>query len=212
MNQIFPIHPFAFFCIVVMATLSANCTYADSILPGGRAELGVLIERETSADKSQVNNSVTFTPAMSFNDGAVNKIELLLTAERDKDSSSGTDTFSQLYGAGIRVRKDVELVDHWGMYFRGLVGHTLGDTNRYWYGYSDAALTYRLGLAGFMLGVRVQRALDGTTDQDFNQLRLGPVFNIGNSHSIEMNWVRSWKATSNTVDSDSAMVEYIYKF
>lgn len=212
MNKIFANHYFAFFCIGAMAALSATVAYADSTLSGGRAEFGVLFDRETSTDKSQVNDAVTFTPALAFHNGAVSKIELLLTAQRDKDSSVGTDTFSQFYGAAIRVRKDVELVDHWGMYFRGLVGHTLGDTNRYWYGYSDAALTYRVGLADLVLGVRVHRALDGTTDQDFNKLRLGPVFNIGDAHSIEINWVRSWKSNSNSIDSDSAMVQYIYKF
>jgi len=212
MNKIFPNHSFAFLCLAVTASFSVTFAQADSGLPGGRAELGVLFDRETSTDKSQVNDAVTFTPALAFHNGAVSKIELLLTAQRDKDSSAGTDTFSQFYGAAIRVRKDVELVNQWGMYFRGLVGRTLGDTNRYLYGYSDAALTYRLGLADLMLGVQVQRALDGTTDQDFNRLRLGPVFNIGDAHSIEINWVRSWKSNSNSVDRDSAMVQYIYKF
>lgn len=196
----------------LVAALSITGAHADSALNGGRVETGVLLERQTSADQSQRSDSVTLAPALSYQQAAVSKIEMLLTTQRDTDSSSGSDTYSRFNAIGIRVRKDVELVDHWGMYFRGLVGHTLGDTDRFWYGYTDAALTYRLGPADLMLGLRVQRALDGVSGQDFNKLLLGPVFRIGAKHSIEINWIRSWQATSNTLDSNSAMVEYIYKF
>jgi hypothetical protein len=212
MNKLRTAYRLTVFGTGLLTALSVSGVYADSALNGGKAETGVWFERQTSADKSQRNDYLTFAPALSYDRGAVSKIEMLLTTQRDTNSSTGTDTYSQLNAAGIRVRKDVELVDHWGMFFRGLVGHTLGDTSRYWYGYSDAALTYRVGLADLMLGVRVNRALDGASGQDFNKLLLGPVFHIGTKHSIEINWIRSWQATSNTLDSNSAMVEYIYKF
>jgi len=63
-----------------------------------------------------------------------------------------------------------------------------------------------------MLGVRIQRALDQTTDQGFNKLRLGPGFNLADKHRIEINWVRSWQAESQALDSDSVLLEYTFKF
>jgi len=182
-------------CLIGLSTtLSSTEATAQVQLWGGRPELSVWFERETSADKSLVTNSVTLMPSLSYKNGAVNRVELLINTERDTASSTGADTYSNLHGLAIRARKDVALADHLGLYFRGLLGLSQSDSSRFWYGYSDAALSVEYGFFDFMLGVRIQRALDETTDQAFNKLRLGPGFNIADKHRIEINWVRSWQA------------------
>ena len=200
-------------CLIgLSATLSSTEATAQVQLWGGRPELSVWIERETSADKSLVANSVTLMPSLSYKNGAVNRVELLINTERDTDSSTGADTYSNLHGLAIRARKDVALADHLGIYFRGLLGRSQSDSSRFWYGYSDAALSVEYGFFDFMLGVRIQRALDETTDQAFNKLRLGPGFNIADKHRIEINWARSWQAESHALNSDSVLLEYTFKF
>ena len=196
----------------LIAALSCTVASAQTQLWGGQPELGIGFERETSADKSLVANSVTLIPALSYKNGAVNRVELLISTERDTDSSTGTDTFSHVHGLAIRARKDVALADHLGMYFRGLLGRSQSDSSRFWYGYSDAALSVEYGFFDFLLGLRIQRALDETTDQGFNKLRLGPGFHIADKHRIEINWVRSWQAESHALDNDSVLLEYTFKF
>lgn len=196
----------------LMAALSSTSASAQAQLWGGQPELGIGFERETSADKSLVTHSVTLMPGLSFKNGAVNRIELLINTERDTDSSSGTDTYSNVHGLAIRARKDVALAEHLGMYFHGLLGRSQSDSSRFWYGYSDAALLVEYGFFDFMWGVRIQRALDETTDQGFNKLRLGPGFNLTDKHRIEVNWVRSWQAESHALDSDAVVLEYTFKF
>lgn len=200
------------FLSCLIAALPCTSATAQAQLWGGRPELGIGFERETSADKSLVKNSVTLMPALSFKNGAVNRIELLINTERDTDSSSGTDTYSNVHGLALRARKDVTLADHLGLYFRGLLGRSQSDSSRFWYGYSDAALSFEPGFFDFMLGVRIQRALDETTNQGFNKLRLGPGFHLADKHRIEINWVRSWQAESHALDSDSVVLEYTFKF
>ena len=202
---------YAFFSCLMAALTSTSAT-AQAQLSSGRTQLGMGFERATSADKSLVTQSVTLMPGLSFKNGPVNLIELLINTERDTDSSSGTDTHSNVHGLAMRARKDLALAEHLGMYFRGLLGRSHSDSNKFWYGYSDAALWVEYGSVDFMWGVRIQRALDKTTDQGFNQLRLGPGFNLTDKHRIEVNWVRSWQAESHALDSDAVVLEYTFKF
>ena len=215
MKTFFPArrHYALFVCLTSLsAALSCTAAKAQTQLWGGQPELGIGFERDTSADKSLVANSVTLLPALSFKNGAVNRVELLINTERDTDSSTVSNTYSNAHGLAIRARKDVALADHLGMYFRGLLGRSQSDSARFWYGYSDAALSVEYGFFDFMLGVRIQRALDQTTDQGFNKLRSGPGFNLADKHRIEINWVRSWQAESQALDSDSVLLEYTFKF
>jgi hypothetical protein len=185
---------------------------AEATLWGGRPELGIEYEHEKMADNVSHGNSITLIPSLSFKTGPIHRIDLMLEGERDKEVSSGVTSFSNLYKVAVRVRKNVPLQGDLGMYFRGLVGHAQSDSEKYFYGYSDAALRYEHDFFGFIMGVRVQRTLDGTSGHDLNKFRLGPSFDIGEHHELEFRWVRAWDAHTQAHESDSYIVEYTYKF
>ncbi|MEY4252946.1 MAG: hypothetical protein RLZZ566_416, partial [Pseudomonadota bacterium] len=80
MKTFFPArrHYALFVCLTSLsAALSCTAATAQTQLWGGQPELGIGFERDTSADKSLVANSVTLLPALSFKNGAVNRVELL---------------------------------------------------------------------------------------------------------------------------------------
>jgi len=206
-----PHRPKAYSLLCLAALWSFNVS-ADSQVWGGKPVLGVAWERETSSDKSQVADSVTIAPGLRFTDGGVNRIDLLIQAERDTDSSSGTDTFTKYNGLALRIRKDVVLVDKLDMYFTGLAGRTQGNDTHFWYGYSEAGLFARHNGLNFLLGARVHRSLDGNADQDFNQLLIGPGLELGDKHELELHWMRSWRADGNAFAGEAVKLEYIYKF
>jgi hypothetical protein len=180
------------YAFVVLATgMLTGTAMAETLLWGGRPEFGVEYEHEKMADNQSYGNAITLIP---------------------KEVSGGTTSFSKLYKVAVRVRKNVPLQGDLGMYFRGLIGHAKSDTEKYFYGYSDAALRYEHDFFGFIMGVRVQRTLDGTKGHDLNKFRLGPSFDIGEHHELEFRWARSWDAHTYAHESDSYIVEYTYKF
>jgi hypothetical protein len=198
--------------VVIAAGMLVGTAMAETTWWGGRPELGIEYEHEKSSDNQSTGNGITLIPSLSFKTGPIHRIDLLLEGERDKEVSSGVTSFSNLYKVAVRVRKNVPLQGDLGMYFRGLVGHAQSDSEKYFYGYSDAALRYEHGFFGFIMGVRVQRALDGTRGHDLNKFRLGPSFDIGEHHELEFRWARSWDADTRAHESDSYIVEYTYKF
>lgn len=201
------------YAFVVLATgMLTGTAMAETLLWGGRPEFGVEYEHEKMADNQSYGNAITLIPSLSFKNGPIHRIDLMVEGERDKEVSGGITSFSKLYKVAVRVRKNVPLQGDLGMYFRGLIGHANSDTEKYFYGYSDAALRYEHGFFGFIMGVRVQRTLDGTKGHDLNKFRLGPSFDIGDNHELEFRWVRSWDAHTYAHESDSYIVEYTYKF
>lgn len=198
--------------VVIAAGMLVGTAMAETTWWGGRPELGIEYEHEKSSDNQSTGNGITLIPSLSFKTGPIHRIDLLLEGERDKEVSSGVTSFSNLYKVAVRVRKNVPLQGDLGMYFRGLVGHAQSDSEKYFYGYSDAALRYEHGFFGFIMGVRVQRALDGTRGHDLYKFRLGPSFDIGEHHELEFRWARSWDADTLAHESDSYIVEYTYKF
>lgn len=211
--QTFPLRRHSACCLLVcLWALWSGKVAAEPQLWGGRPVLGMALERETSADKSLVANSVIFTPGLRLNNGGVNRIDLLLQAERDTDSSIGTDTFTRFNSVAVRLRKDVPQGDKLGMYFTGLAGRTQGEGAHYWYGYSEAGMLAKHGWLNFLLGARVHRTLYGSADQNFNKLIAGPGFDLGDGHELEFRWQRAWQADGNAFDSDAVRLEYIYKF
>jgi hypothetical protein len=198
--------------VVIAAGMLVGTAMAETTWWGGRPELGIEYEHEKSSDNQSTGNGITLIPSLNFKTGPIHRIDLLLEGERDKEVSSGVTSFSNLYKVAVRVRKNVPLQGDLGMYFRGLVGHAQSDSEKYFYGYSDAALRYEHGFFGFIMGVRVQRALDGTRGHDLYKFRLGPSFDIGEHHELEFRWARSWDADTRAHESDSYIVEYTYKF
>ena len=191
---------FAFFNAPVMA---------QTLLWGGKPELGIEVEQERPANSGGINRSITLTPSLVFPKGAVDRIDMLITGEREQEVDGSTMHASNV---GIRVKKAIPLHDEWGMYFRALVGHSFTPTDRYTYGYTDAAITYEQDALGFMVGLRVQRTLDGNQAHNINKIRLGPSIDLGQHHEVELRWERAWNARTQARDSDSANIEYTYKF
>jgi hypothetical protein len=195
--------------VLLVAGLSSPFALADSLLWGGRPEFGVELEQERVAATKATANSITLTPSLVFANRGVDRIDLLITGEREHASDGSTANATNI---GIRVKKAMELHDEWGFYVRAFVGYSFKPDEHQAYGYSDAAITYERGVLGFMAGVRVQRNLDGGDNHNVNKIRLGPSIELGQHHELEFRWERAWSARHNTLESDSANVEYTYKF
>ena len=207
--------PFKRFVLPVGVLLSGLCAvnaHAQSQFWSGRPGLGLAYEYEKMSDGVSHGQSVTLAPGLNFKDAPVHRIELLINGERDKSVSSNVSSFSNLYKLAVRVGKYVPLQGDWGLYFRGLAGYNKSSSEKYFYGYSDGALRYKINSIGLNAGLRVQRTLDGTSGHDINKIWLGPRFDIADQHELELRWERGWAARSNTRESDAYILEYNYKF
>jgi hypothetical protein len=199
-----------YFLLLIVLLMSSLAAGAETLLWGGRPEFGIELEQEKTPDKLGVTNSITYIPSLSFPNGPVNRIDVLIMDEREKALPSGpTEHITKL---AVRVRKNIRFGGDWGMYVRALVGRASEPGDAYIYGYTDAAMRYEHDFFGFIAGVRVQRALDGTAGHDLNKFRLGPSFDIGEHHELEFRWVRAWDAHTHARESDATIVEYTYKF
>jgi len=196
-------------CAAVFLTLLNSLAMAETLLWGGKPELGIEVEQERPAETGLTNRSITLTPSLVFANRGIDRIDLLITGEREQELDGTTLNASNL---GIRVKKSFPLVADWGLYFRALAGHSFTPTDRYTYGYTDAAITYEQDAIGFMVGLRVQRTLDGSQAHNVNKIRLGPSIDLGQHHEVELRWERAWNARTQARDSDSANIEYTYKF
>jgi hypothetical protein len=199
-----------FFLLLIVLLMSSFSAGAETLLWGGHPELGIEFEQEKTPDKLGVTNSITYIPSLNFPNGPINRIDVLIMDEREKALPSGpTDHITKL---AVRVRKNIRFGGDWGMYVRALVGRASESGDAYIYGYTDAAMRYEHDFFGFIAGVRVQRALDGTAGHDLNKFRLGPSFDIGEHHELEFRWVRAWDAHTHARESDATILEYTYKF
>jgi len=196
-------------CAAVFLTLLNPLAMAETLLWGGKPELGIEVEQERPAETGFTNRSITLTPSLVFANRGIDRIDLLITGERERELDGTTLNASNL---GVRVKKAFPLTDDWGIYFRALAGHSFTPTDRYTYGYTDAAITYEQDAIGFMVGLRVQRTLDGSQAHNVNKIRLGPSIDLGQHHEVELRWERAWNARTQARDSDSANIEYTYKF
>ncbi len=199
-----------YFLLLTVLLMSSLAAGAETLLWGGRPEFGIELEQEKTPDKLGVTHSITYIPSLVFPDGPINRIDLLIMDEREKDLSEGSTI--QVTKLAVRVRKNIRFGGDWGMYARALLGHAQEPDESFIYGYTDLALRYEHDFVGFIAGVRVQRTLDGTTGHDLNKFRLGPSFDIGEHHELEFRWVRAWDAHTHAHESDSTILEYTYKF
>lgn len=198
--------------VLAFILITSVCAHADTLLWGGKPELGIELEQEKAPDHIGVTHSVTLIPSLNFPHGPINRVDILLMGEREKAMEDGTLSTTNISKYALRVRKNIHFTEDWGMYFRALLGHADTSTERYTYGYTDAALRYEHDFFGFIAGVRVQRSLDGTPGHDLNKIRLGPSFDIGEHHELEFRWVRAWDAHTHARESDATILEYTYKF
>ena len=195
---------------VLFVVWCMNCltVSADGLWLGGKPVIGVEIEQEKPASSAYSNHSITWTPSLVFTNQGIDRLDLLITAER----STEADGSNLARSLGIRVKKILPLRDHWGMYVQALAGHLFASTERFTYGYTDAAITYEQEALGFMAALRVQRGLDGTRAHDVNKIRLGPSIDLGEHHEVELRWERAWMASTKRRSSDAVNMEYNHKF
>ena len=198
--------------ILWMAGAFSLFAKAETLLWGGHPEFGIELEEEKSPDGTGLTHSITYIPSLVFPNGPINRFDLLLMDEREQETSDGVVAKTNITKVALRVRKNIHFTEDWGMYVRALVGHANTSSERYVYGYTDAALRYEHDFFGFIAGVRVQRSLDGTPGHDLNKFRLGPSFDIGEHHELEFRCVRAWDAHTHARESDATIVEYTYKF
>lgn len=199
-----------YFLLLTVLLMSSFAAGAETLLWGGRPEFGIELEQEKTPDKLGVTHSITYIPSLVFPNGPINRVDLLIMDEREKDLSEGSTI--NVTKLAVRVRKNIRFGGDWGMYARALLGHAQEPDESFIYGYTDLALRYEHDFFGFIAGVRVQRTLDGTTGHDRNKFRLGPSFDIGEHHELEFRWVRAWDAHTHAHESDSTILEYTYKF
>ena len=182
---------------------------AETLLWGGHPEFGIEFEQERLAASATRSSSITLTPSLVFANSGIDRIDVLITGERETGADSTTANATTI---GLRVKKSIELHKEWGMYVRALVGQSFKPDDHHFFGYTDAALTYEQDVFGFMAGVRVQRNLNGGDSHNVNKIRIGPSFELGQHHELEFRWERAWNARSLARESDSANIEYTYKF
>lgn len=193
----------------LLASAHSPSAHADTMLWGGHPEFGIEFEQEQSASTHQRNNSITLTPSLVFANRGVDRIDLLITGEQEAGENNTTANATTL---GLRVKKSMELHNEWSMYVRAFVGQSFKSDDHHFFGYTDAALTYEQDAIGFMVGVRVQRNLNGGDSHNVNKIRIGPSFELGQHHELEFRWERAWHSRSLDRESDSANIEYTYKF
>lgn len=196
---------------LLFATLLAlaHCSaFAETLLWGGRPQIGVEFEREREAQGSGFGNSVTLFPGIVWKKGWITRAELLLMTEREKESGVS----SNVRAFGVRLRKDVHFTEDLRGFLRGLVGRKSEADDRCNYGYIEPALVWEVDPIELYAGYRMVRSLNGSSGQDINQLRFGPGWDFSYHHGLDVRYTNSRAAGSGSHISDAIEVEYTYRF
>jgi len=186
--------------------------WADAEVWGGKPSLGLEFEHQKMAFGAGHANSLTLVPSLSFKEGFIHKVELMLEGERENNIQDGINDKVHVKKMALRLRKNFELDDTWALFVRGLVGRELTTVENFNYTYIDTGIHFERGAFGFMAGLRFQRTLDGTSGHDMNKFRLGPSYDFDAHHEIEFRFVRAWNVQTRKRDSDALIAEYTYKF
>jgi hypothetical protein len=186
--------------------------WAEVELWGGKPALGLEFEHQKMAFGAGHSNSLTLVPSLSFKDGFINKVDVLIEGERENTVEDGVNEKVHVKKLALRLRKNFELNDTWELFVRGLVGRELTTVENFNYSYFDTGIHFERGAFGFMAGLRFQRTLDGTAGHDMNKFRFGPSYDFDAHHEIEFRFVRAWNVQTRKRDSDALIAEYTYKF
>jgi len=186
--------------------------WAEVELWGGKPALGLEFEHQKMAFGAGHANSLTLVPSLSFKDGFINKVDVLIEGERENTVEDGVNEKVHVKKLALRLRKNFELTDTWELFARGLVGRELTTVENFNYSYIDTGIHFERGAFGFMAGLRFQRTLDGTAGHDMNKFRFGPSYDFDAHHEIEFRFVRAWNVQTHKRDSDALIAEYTYKF
>jgi len=194
--------------VATLLALAHDGVVAETLLWGGRPQIGIEFEREREAHGKGFGHSVTLFPGVVWKEGWITRAELLLMTERETDSG----VRSHAHAFGVRLRKDVHLSGDVSGFLRGLVGHKSQPDGRYYYGYIEPALVWEIRPVELYAGYRLVRALDGSSGHDINQVRFGPGWDFSHHHGLDLRYTRSRAAASGSHVSDALEVEYSYRF
>ena len=197
---------------VLLSFVLAPAVWADTELWGGKPSLGLEFEHQKMAFGAGHANSLTLVPGLSFEDGFIHKVDVLIEGERENNIEDGVNEKVHVKKLALRLRKNFELDETWALFVRGLVGRELSTFENFNYSYVDTGIHYEYGAFGFMAGLRFQRTLDGTAGHDMNKFRFGPSYDFDAHHEIEFRFVRAWNVQTRKRDSDALIAEYTYKF
>ena len=197
---------------VLLSFVLAPAVWADTELWGGKPSLGLEFEHQKMAFGAGHANSLTLVPGLSFEDGFIHKVDVLIEGERENNIEDGVNEKVHVKKLALRLRKNFELDETWALFVRGLVGRELTTFENFNYTYVDTGIHFERGAFGFMAGLRFQRTLDGTAGHDMNKFRFGPSYDFDAHHEIEFRFVRAWNVQTRKRDSDALIAEYTYKF
>ena len=197
---------------VLLSFVLAPAVWADTELWGGKPSLGLEFEHQKMAFGAGHANSLTLVPGLSFEDGFIHKVDILIEGERENTIEDGVNEKTHVKKLALRLKKNFELDETWALFVRGLVGRELTTAENFNYTYVDTGIHYEYGAFGFMAGLRFQRTLDGTAGHDMNKFRFGPSYDFDAHHEIEFRFVRAWNVQTRKRDSDALIAEYTYKF
>ena len=200
------------FQLSLLPCLLLQPVWADAELWGGKPSLGLEFEHQKMAFGAGHANSLTLVPGLSFEDGFIHKVDVLIEGERENEIEDGVNEKTHVKKLALRLKKNFELDDSWALFVRGLVGREWNTLENFNYSYVDTGIHYENGAFGFMAGLRFQRTLDGTAGHDMNKFRFGPSYDFDAHHEIEFRFVRAWNVQTSKRDSDALIAEYTYKF
>jgi hypothetical protein len=201
-----------FFPAALLSFLVTPLAWAEVELWGGKPTLGLEFEHQKMAFGAGHSNSLTLVPGLSFKDGFIHKVDVLIEAERENEIEDGVNEKTHVKKLALRLKKNFELDDSWALFVRGLVGREWNTLENFNYSYVDTGIHYEYGAFGLMAGLRFQRTLDGTAGHDRNKFRFGPSYEIDAHHEIELRFVRAWNVQTRKRDNDALIAEYTYNF
>ena len=195
----------------MLASMSAT-TFAEVTLWGGQPQMVYELEHERAANQGGRSNALTVYPGIRWKEGWINQAELMLTHEHEVEYADGDVERANNQKFAVRVKKNVQFTEHFGGFFRTLVGHKFQAQGSYNYGYVEPALTYEIGPVTFYSGYRVIRAFSNGHVNDYDLLRFGPGWEINEHHEVEFRYARAWDAVTREKRSEAVEIEYTYRY
>ena len=147
------------FQLSLLPCLLLQPVWADAELWGGKPSLGLEFEHQKMAFGAGHANSLTLVPGLSFEDGFIHKVDVLIEGERENEIEDGVNEKTHVKKLALRLKKNFELDDSWALFVRGLVGREWNTLENFNYTYVDTGIHYEHGAFGFMAGLRFQRKI-----------------------------------------------------
>jgi hypothetical protein len=200
---------------IIFAAMLASIVapaFAEATLFGGQPQVVYELEHERVANQGGRANALTLYPGIRWKEGWINQAELMFTHEHEVEYEDGDVERAHNQKFAVRVKKNVQFTEHFGGFFRTLVGHKFKTVGSYNYGYVEPALTYEIGPVTLYSGYRVIRAFSNGHVNDYDLLRFGPGWEINKHHEVELRYSRAWDAVTRAKRSEAVEIEYTYRY